>query len=99
MSRTTSHRGNLGKHKEAAPEAYWERLRSGLSACGWERSGAYRPAHTTQRKILKPNTLEMEYEQTCIELEGPLSKKWPGANRMEEATPNPRLTRAIGQDE
>ena len=60
--------------------------------CAYINSGAY--SNTTPESLhLKPNKVEMEYDKARIELEGPKSKKWPGASWVEEDETDRRLTR------
>ncbi len=94
-------RTNRTVRDSEAKVLYFARLSRGFK---WRRhvnSPAYNsfpsPVDEEQVRIqLEPNALEKQYEQARIEYEGPDSKKWPGANWMEESEAGRDVTEAIG---
>lgn len=90
------------KNKESKEERFKE-LRRGFWHCKHFNSPAYNPFpspvdYQGGRIQLRSNEVEMEYVKARIELEGKDSKKWPGADWVEEGETNPRFAEPIRQD-
>jgi len=93
----------LGKLK------YLTRMKRDFKRCHYEYQGTYGTLWPENQVQLKPNRLEMQYVKARIELEGPDSKKWPGADflakeatfgrtRPSEGTTEPSGGYGCGQD-
>ena len=79
-----AHQGRTQSNKSHKGDLYWGRLSRDFRRAHYNNGGAYNPVQTTDAKPLTPTPLEMQYDKARIELEGPESKKWPGANWLAE---------------